>query len=170
MASLYPAVCSRPPWAPGWCLHCGAPGWKAPQHLPPLCECVQERTQLTLRSGRESEITKRKRVMICTINCKKTPQHITPSRTDSGFCVGCPLVSHSWHFFFIQGYWSGGPAVCLFIFKNNSLHSFYFDASRGGLQRPHSTSFPSYLVCRWRQHGRALITTSESSVISHIHG
>lgn len=33
-------------------------------------------------------------------------------------------MSRGWCFFFIWIYWSGGPAVCLFIFKNNSPSQF----------------------------------------------
>lgn len=65
---------------------------------------------------------KKKRVMICITICK-SPQYITPSRTDTGFCSGPALASCGGHFF-IRIYWSGGPAVCLFIFKNNSPSQF----------------------------------------------
>lgn len=127
-AGLYPAVCSRPPWAPGWCLHCGVPGWKALQHLPPLSGSVQGRTRSTLFGGEKktsggSQREKKKRVMICITICKN-PQYISPSRTDTGFCSGSALVSLGWHFFFTPIYWSGSPAVCLFIFKNNSPSQF----------------------------------------------
>lgn len=124
--SLYPAVCSRPPWAPGWCLHCGAPGWKALQHLPPLSGSVQGRTQSTLFGGEKRTVEgvsgKKKRVMICITICKN-PQYIRPSRTDTGFCSGPALAGRGGRFF-IRIYWSGGPAVCLFIFKNNSPSQF----------------------------------------------
>lgn len=61
--------------------------------------------------------------MICITICKN-PHYIRPSRTGTGFCSGSALVSCSWHFFFIRIYWSGGPVVCLFIFKNNSPSQF----------------------------------------------
>lgn len=67
---------------------------------------------------------KKRRVMICITICKN-PQNIRASRTDTGFCSGLALVSCSWLFFIIIPiYWSGGPAVCLFIFKNNSPSQF----------------------------------------------
>lgn len=132
-ASPYPAACSRPPWAPGWCLHCGAPGWKALPHLPPLSGSVRGRTLSTLFEGetereREEGVRwKKKRVMICITICKN-PHYIRPSRTGTGFCSGSALVSCSWHFFFffiiIRIYWSGGPVACLFIFQNKSPSQF----------------------------------------------
>ena len=70
---------------------------------------------------RESE-GKKKRVIICITICKN-PHYIRTSSADTGFCSGSALVSRSWHFF-IWIYWSGGPAVCLFKFKNNSPSHF----------------------------------------------
>lgn len=140
MASQYPAVCSRPPWAPGWCLHCGALGWKAPQRLPPLCECVQERTQLTLfggegrTSGKESE----KKGNDMYNKLQKSTAHYTIKDWFGllfWLCISEPQLT-----FFIQGYWSGGPAVCLFIFKNNSQknspHFSFWCNQRWSLKTP----------------------------------
>lgn len=126
-ASPYPAVCSRPPWAPGWCLHCGAPGWKALPHLPPLSGSVQGKTLLTLFGGGErasgrSQRKKRKRVMICITICKN-PHYIRPSRTYTGFCSASALGGLQL-LFFIQIYWSGGPVACSFIFENSSPSQF----------------------------------------------
>lgn len=50
----------------------------------------------------------------------------------------------------IPFYWSCGPAVCLFIFKNNLATQF--DATRGALQRHPSGSFSHRLVCRAQLH------------------
>lgn len=161
-ASLYPAVCSRPPWAPRWCLPCGALGWKALQHLPLLSGSVQGKIQSTL-FGRGKEKTrqwervrvreKKKRVMICITICKN-PQCIRPSRTNTGFCSGSALASCSWHFPFIffLFHWSGGPAVCLFIFENNSPLVFWFGVTRRALQRDRFGSFSSCLTYHGQLH------------------
>lgn len=156
-ASPYPAVCSRPPWAPGWCLHCGAPGWKALPHLPLLSGSVRGRTLSTLFGGerereREEGVRpKKKRVMICITICKN-PHYIRPSRTGTGFCSGSALVSCSWHFF-LFGSIEVVVLWCAYSYSKITLHhSFRFDATRGALQRDPSGSFSHCLVCRTQLH------------------
>lgn len=103
----------------------------------------------TVDSGvRERE----KRVTICVTICKN-PHYKRPSRTDAGFCSHAALFPPPIHV-----YWSHGPAVCLFIFKNNSATQF--DATRGALQSHPSGSFPRRLVCRAQLHMR--VSQSES--------
>lgn len=107
------------------------------------------------KGKRENETVreKKKRVMICITICKN-PQCIRPSRTNTGFCSGSALASCSWHFPFIffLFHWSGGPAVCLFIFENNSPSVFWFGVTRRALQRDRFGSFSSCLTYRGQLH------------------
>lgn len=168
MASQYPAVCSRPPWAPGWCLHCGAPGWKAPQRLPPLCECVQGRTQSTLfgteeRTSGESQ-RKKEKVNDMYNKLQKSTVHYTIKdwfRLLFWLCISelqlTDFLFRSTEVVVLQ---------CAYSYSKITLHhSFHFDETRGALQRPPPGSFSYYLVCHRQLHMQAshFITKSESS-------
>lgn len=116
-----------------------------------LCLEGEKRKRDSEREWESGE--KKKRVMICITICKN-PQCIRPSRTNTGFCSGSALASCSWHFplIFFLFHWSGGPAVCLFIFENNSPSVFWFGVTRRALQRDRFRSFSSCFTCRGQLH------------------
>lgn len=170
-ARRYPAAWSRPPWAPGWCLRCGAPGWKARRRLPPRCGSVQGRTPLTLEEKRErvEEVRRKRKSPMIRITICQNSQHISPSRADTGFCSGSELVSSSWNVFFF--YWSGSPAVCLFIFKNNSPSQFWvWRHQRYSSKRPLWKSFPLPGVSQTTAHASLSVRPTEGKrlrVLTH---
>lgn len=118
----YPAECSRPPWAPGWCLRCGVPGWKALPHLPPLSGSAQEKTLWTLRGGDEKEGVRAKREQAAREKGNDM-QNNSPKKilTTFGHQVAMQAFVPSPTLFLFTHYWSRGPAVHL-LYSKITLH------------------------------------------------